>query len=95
VHFAFLKSAENSAFFIPVWGGGEGLEKKFVDPSSVLQRIFAADKICLGGFCRFYIKMRLLQVARTQNYFFLLKSNSPYYSLLSTVLKRIKADVIF
>jgi hypothetical protein len=40
MHFEFLKSAENSAFFDSHHGG---ILEKFVDPYYVLQRIFAVE----------------------------------------------------
>jgi hypothetical protein len=78
--FEFLKSAENSTFYDSHHGGGGGLRKCFFAPSPVLPRIFAAagggharsiKKLFFGVFARmFYIKMKLLQVARIPNKFF-------------------------
>jgi hypothetical protein len=78
--FSIFEISRNLAFSDTHHGGGGVEKKKIFGPSSVLPRIFAAARGRSGQnvwlFRMFYIKMQLLQVARTlKNCLF--KINSP------------------
>jgi hypothetical protein len=72
VHFAFLKSEENSTFFIPSMG-----EFEKINFTPLLYCRAVGENNFFGRFRMFYMKMKLLQVARTPQKIFHKKSTHP------------------